>query len=138
MAYHRYFMNFFFILVISFFLIYPLAAKNSYLVNKDYIASHLTHKAPWADSHDASGHYLGCGMLYYALAYMMRAHVCVCLGSGGGFVPRLMRQAQRDLCLTDSTTILIDGNMGPYGRPKWLSSQSFFKKKFMRSAMRHP
>src|SRR5262245_47159520 len=67
------------------------------LINFDLIRRALMRDAPWAGSHGAEGDYLGMGLLYYALVYGMRAKVAVCLGSGGGFVPRLMRQAQRDL-----------------------------------------
>src|SRR5262245_38832527 len=67
------------------------------LVDSRVISELLTREAPWHESHGADGAYLGMGLLYYALTYSLRADVAVCLGSGGGFVPRLMRQAQRDL-----------------------------------------
>lgn len=54
--------------------------------------------------------YLGVGLLYYYLTYQTRANLCVCLGSGSGFVPKLMRQAQRDLG-GGGRTILIDANI---------------------------
>lgn len=113
-----------------FFLLTTPIAAQSELTNSFYIKEYLTKEAPWADSHGATEDYLGSGMLYYALAYMSRAHLCVCLGSGGGFVPRIMRQAQRDLRLPNARTILVDANIGPYGRPAWLSSNHFFRKKF--------
>lgn len=100
------------------------------LLNKKYIRNYLTHEAAWSDSHNAKNDYLGCGMLYFSLAYMKHAKVCVCLGSGGGFVPRMMKQAQRELGLTDAKTILIDGNTGPWGLPRWLDPHSFFLSHF--------
>ena len=80
------------------------------LVNKDFITSMLTVDDPWCSSHgaDNGSEDLGAGLLYYSLAYSIRARTCVCLGSGGGFVPRLMRQAQRDLDLEGGRTILVD------------------------------
>ncbi len=48
-------------------------------------------------------------------------------------MPRLMRQAQRDLGVADTArTILIDGNCAEagWGAPKWLSSDSFFRREF--------
>ena len=54
---------------------------------------------------------LGNGFLYYFLTYNAKAKVCVCVGSGGGFVPALMRQAQIDHMIENSKTILIDGNV---------------------------
>ncbi len=104
--------------------------KQLSLINPDYIEGFLTHEAKWANSHNAKKDYLGCGMLYYALAYMSKAHVCVCLGSGGGFVPRVMRQAQKDLNLDEAKTILVDANIGGYGTPVWLSPDHFFREEF--------
>ena len=84
------------------------------LIHKDFIRSTLTASDPWCQSHGAEENstFLGAGMLYYALCYAMQCKTCVCLGSGGGFVPRMMRQAQRDLGLPESRTILVDGT--PY------------------------
>jgi len=73
------------------------------------------------------------GLLYYSLVYMHRARVAVCLGSGGGFVPRVMRQAQRDLGMGDlSRTILVDANLpeAGWGSPHWLDKRSFFRTQF--------
>src|SRR5688572_17442209 len=92
------------------------------LLNTDYIKDVLNRDAPWAGSHGSDGErYLGGGLLYYALAYMSRARLCVCLGSAGGFVPRLMRQAQRDLGLEGARTILVDANIGltAASHPRW-------------------
>ena len=106
------------------------------LVNKAFITSTLTAKDPWCHSHGSGegSEDLGAGMLYYAIAYALRAQTCVCLGSGGGFVPRLMRQAQRDLNLKGSRTILVDGSPQVeaerkeiWGTPCWLPEDSFFR-----------
>ena len=69
-------------------------------------------------------------MLYYALVYALRAKICVCLGSGDGFVPRLLKQAQRDAGVEEARTLLIDGNLGRWGRPNWLPPDSFLKTAF--------
>jgi hypothetical protein len=101
----------------------------------DFIAEHLTGPDAWCATHGAqpgTGE-LGAGMLYYALAYVTRAQVCVCLGSGGGFVPRIMRQAQRDLGLAGSRTILVDadGDVADdrklWGRPTWSAEGSWHR-----------
>lgn len=49
---------------------------------------------------------------------------------GGGFVPRVMRQVQRDLNLSDARTVLVDANIGGHGTPAWLSPNHFFRRKF--------
>ena len=85
------------------------------LLNKDFITSMLTVDDPWCSSHgsDNGSDDLNAGLIYYALAYSARAKTCVCLGSGGGFVPRMMRQAQRDLNIEGSRTFLVDGAQHP-------------------------
>lgn len=113
--------------------------KEATLVNKEFIKSRLTADDPWCASHDArdGSDELGAGMLYYGLAYSLKSRICVCLGSGGGFVPRMMRQAQRDLKLDESRTILVDG--GPnvnearkeiWGSPYWLPEDSTFRRNY--------
>ena len=52
---------------------------------------------PYRWSHGATDLHLGDGLIIYSLIQYMRAKVCVCLGSGGGFVPRIMTQARHDL-----------------------------------------
>lgn len=109
------------------------------LIDKRFITSMLTVDDPWCDSHGAGdgAEDLGAGMLYYALAYSLHAKICVCLGSGGGFVPRLMRQAQRDLCIEGSRTILVDGALevreerrSIWGSPSWLPEDSTFRRNY--------
>lgn len=106
---------------------------NNALVNKNLISEVLTRDAPWEWSHGAGGDYLGMGLLYYSLVYTLKPKIAVCLGSGGGFVPRLMRQAQRDLGIAiDSRTILVDANKPEvgWGSPAWLAEDSFFRTQF--------
>jgi hypothetical protein len=103
---------------------------NNELLNRTLVADQLMREAPWSGSHGADGDHLGFGLLYYALVYALKARVAVCLGSGGGFVPRLMRQAQRDLGIAGSSrTILVDANKpdAGWGSPSWLSPVSFFR-----------
>ena len=109
------------------------------LLDKRFVVSHLTHKDPWCWSHGSAENSedLGAGILYYALAYSLKARTCVCLGSGGGFVPRLMRQAQRDLGLTDARTVLVDGageveaeERRIWGKPCWTEEDSTLRQKY--------
>jgi hypothetical protein len=60
-------------------------------------AREINGNCKWFESHGAGGSYLGAGMLYYSVPYSLEARRCVCLGSGGGFVPAMMAEAQRDL-----------------------------------------
>ena len=73
----------------------------------------------------------------------MRAKVCVCLGSGGGFIPRIMSQARMDLHdqkIFDGeklmewgnigTTILVDASNGVGGYTDWIEKDSFYRTHF--------
>jgi hypothetical protein len=106
------------------------------LMNHAFIASTVTADDTWCTSHGATpgSPDLGAGIIYYGLAYATKAKTCVCLGSGGGFVPRLMRQAQRDLEMVDGRTILVDGaphvaqdRKAIWGSPSWLEADSSFR-----------
>lgn len=103
------------------------------LLNEQAIGAIFKDEA-YSTSHSAnpSQGFLGAGLLYYALAYMWRAELCVCLGSGSGFVPRLMRQAQRDLGLQDTArTILIDADLPGWGDPDYHDApKGFFRTHF--------
>jgi len=109
------------------------------LLDKNFITTMLTVDDPWCSSHGAENgsEDLSAGMLYYSLAYSTRARTCVCLGSGGGYVPRLMRQAQRDLNLEGARTFLVDGapsvsqeRKKVWGSPYWLKEESTFRKNY--------
>jgi len=97
------------------------------LLNRETIESQLIQKDSWAETHgviDKLG-YLGTSVLYFALAYMLPAKNSVILGSGSGFVPRLVRQAQREVFdpefLSSSRCILIDAckNDKGFGDPDY-------------------
>ena len=102
------------------------------LLNAEFVEQYLTHDAAWHHGHGATGTFLGSGIAYYAVTYMLKARVAVCLGSGGGFVPRIIRQAQRELELEGSRTILVDANLpeAGWGSPQWLDDDSFFRTHF--------
>src|SRR5581483_11688505 len=90
---------------------------------------------PYAGGHGA-GRTVDGGVIYYGLACVLRAEVCVCLGSGGGFVPALMRQAQRDLRLDPADTYLVDailpeaGFGGPEIEGGWRDPDSLFAREY--------
>lgn len=103
------------------------SSQTTSLLNSSVINS-IAEKCAWKESHgaDDSGA-LGAGLFYYSIVHMKKAKLSVCLGSGGGFVPMMMKQAQRDLGLSNAKTVLVDGNMGGFGRPKWMSEDSHFR-----------
>jgi hypothetical protein len=73
----------------------------------------------------------------------MRAKTCVCLGSGGGFIPRLMTQARIDLHRQHifegnddlnwgdiGTTYVVDAMNGVGGQVDWFREESFFRRTY--------
>ena len=94
-------------------------------------------------THGATDLHLGDGILVYSFIQFIRAKVCVCIGSGGGFIPRLMTQARYDLWeqgifegskLNEwggtGTTIIIDANNGVGGFTDWAEEDSFLRFNF--------
>ena len=94
-------------------------------------------------THGATDKHLGDGMLIYTAIQYMRAKTCVCLGSGGGFIPRIITQARIDLHEQEifdgnqsmewgdsGTTILVDASNGVGGYTDWVDKNSYFRKTF--------
>lgn len=81
----------------------------------------IIEKSKWSESHGAEGGHLGMGTFYFGLPYALKASSIVCLGSGAGFVPKLMVEAQRLLIeegvLEQYNVTLIDADIGPWGLP---------------------
>jgi len=101
-------------------------------IDQDWVEK-LSEDDKFLPSHGAKDGFLGGGMLYYALAYMSRSSCSICLGSGGGFVPKIMRLAQYDLGIhCDSTTYLVDANMpeAGWGEPNYHDKETSFTKDF--------
>ena len=68
---------------------------NNTHIDKEGNEIHTPVKYRW--THGATDLHLGDGILVYSLIQFIRAKVCVCIGSGGGFIPRLMTQSRYDL-----------------------------------------
>lgn len=133
--------------------------KNT-LVNKEYIFNFLTNNTvqvleqngkiydkqipvAYRWTHGATDYHLGDGLLIYSIISYMRAKVCVCLGSGGGFIPRIMTQARFDLHETNifegekeynwgdiGATYLVDAANSIGGEVDYLNESSFFRSNF--------
>ena len=57
----------------------------------DEFGDQIQKSVPYRWSHGATDEHLGDGLIIYSLIQYMRAKVCVCLGSGGGFIPRIAK-----------------------------------------------
>ena len=71
------------------------------ITNQDYIRYSITSNGgepiPYLWSHGATSEHMGDGLMVYSIIQHMRAKNCVCIGSGAGFIPRIMTQARLDL-----------------------------------------
>jgi hypothetical protein len=80
---------------------------------------------------------LGSGIFYYAIPYFLKARVCVCLGSGGGYVPRIMTDATWELNEIEmypedkyGEVYVVDATNGVNGKVDWSEGDSFLREKF--------
>lgn len=75
--------------------------KDKTILNQEFIENNITtnngEDVPYLWTHGGTKFHMGDGMLIYSLIQHMRSKVCVCIGSGGGFIPRIMTQARIDL-----------------------------------------
>lgn len=83
----------------------------------------IIYSSQWSESHGSEGSHLGMGAIYFSLPYSLKASSIVCLGSGAGFVPKLMVEAQkqlmREFVIQQFNVNLVDANIGPWGLPTY-------------------
>ena len=107
----------------------------SSFLNYEHIERFITtndgEKVPYRWSHGATDMHVGDGMLIYSLIYFYKFKSLVCLGSGGGFIPRIMSQARYDLSQEgfyeevsmewgdNGSTYLVDACNGVNGEVYW-------------------
>ena len=89
------------------------------ILNTDYIKNNITNNidvpVPYRWTHGATDTHMGDGIVVYSLIQHMRAKNCVCIGSGGGYIPRIMTQARIDLYKQNIFTGNGDYNWGDIG-----------------------
>ena len=117
------------------------------ITNQPYIEKYITTNdgdlVPYLWTHGATKSHLGDGLIVYSLIQNMRAKVCVCIGSGGGFIPRIITQARIDLHNQQilegnpdynwgdiGVTYLVDACNGVGGPTDIEDETSFFRTKF--------
>jgi hypothetical protein len=75
--------------------------SNKTILNQEFIENYITtnngEQVPYLWTHGGTKFHMGDGLLVYSLIQQMRSKVCVCIGSGGGYIPRIMTQARIDL-----------------------------------------
>ena len=115
--------------------------------NQEFIKKNITtndgEPVPYRWTHGATDEHLGDGILVYSLIQHMRSKNCVCIGSGGGYIPRIMTQAKLDLHKQGifegndnlswgdiGATYLVDACNGVGGPNDLLDENSFFRYAF--------
>lgn len=127
------------------------------VVDKKFISEYITQNEVWIKdregndirsfqpvpyrwTHGATKYHMGDGLLIYSIIQMMRYKNLVCLGSGGGYIPRIMTQARLDLHDQSifegdnnyswgdiGVTYLVDAANGVGGNTDYLDEKSFFR-----------
>ena len=110
------------------------------ILNHKYIEQEITTNAGkefrYRWSHGATTKHLGDGMILYSMMYFFKPKLSVCLGSGGGYIPRIMWSCISDLRQEgydgkgESRVILVDAVNGVNGEPDWTDEDSFFRTNF--------
>ena len=115
--------------------------------NNDYIKKFITNNddtpVPYRWTHGATDLHIGDGIMVYSIIQHMKAKNCVCIGSGGGFIPRIMTQARIDLHKQNifegngdynwgdiGTTYVVDACNGVGGPNDLDDEDSFYRKNF--------
>jgi len=88
-------------------------------------------------THGANDSYIGSGIFSYAIPYFLKAKVNVCLGSGGGYVPRLMVDCVHELNETQmygeekfGEVYVVDATNSVNGEVDWSDNDSYLREKF--------
>ena len=117
------------------------------ITNQDYIRYSITsnggEQLSYLWTHGATTENMGDGLVVYSMIQHMRAKVCVCIGSGGGFIPRIMTQARIDLHKQGifegdgdynwgdiGVTYVVDACNGVGGPNDLENEESFYRKHF--------
>ena len=117
------------------------------ILNQSYIKEFITTNegkdVSYRWTHGATKEHLGDGLLVYSIVQHMRAKTCVVIGSGGGFIPRIITQARYDLYQQGifegnsdfnwgdiGSTYLVDACNGIGGTNDLEDEDSFFRQKF--------
>ena len=117
------------------------------ITNQQYIETYITtnggEKIPYLWTHGATTKHMGDGLIVYSLIQHMRYKDCVCIGTGGGYIPRIMTQARVDLYDQEiftgnptfswgdiGTTYVVDPCNGVGGDSDICNMEGFYQKTF--------
>jgi hypothetical protein len=117
------------------------------ITNEEYIRKNITNNndqpVPYRWTHGATDTHMGDGIVVYSIIQHMRAKACVCIGSGGGYIPRIITQARLDLHKQGvfegnsdlnwgdiGSTYVVDACNGVGGPNDLENEDSFYRKNF--------
>jgi hypothetical protein len=117
------------------------------ILNQEYIKKYITtdegKRTPFRASHGATDTHLGDGLMIYSIIQHMRYKECLCIGSGGGYIPKIMTQARFELHSQGifegdpaytwgdiGTTYVVDACNGVGGKCYISGVNSYFQKHF--------
>ena len=112
------------------------------ILNRGYIYDSITRNqdsgsVSYRWTHGANDTYMGSGIMYFSIPYLLKAQVCVCLGSGGGYVPRLMVDCVHELNETQmygegktGEVYVVDATNSVNGEVDWADKDSYLRGKF--------
>ena len=117
------------------------------ITNEEFIKKNITNNGdepvPYRWTHGATDLHMGDGIMVYSIIQHMRAKNCVCIGSGGGYIPRIMTQARIDLHKQNifegngdynwgdiGVTYIVDACNGIGGPNDLDDEESFYRKNF--------
>lgn len=117
------------------------------ITNNDFIKNFITNNGdnpvPYRWTHGATDFHMGDGIVVYSIIQYLRVKNCVCIGSGGGFIPRIMTQARIDLHKQGifegnpdynwgdiGSTYVVDACNGVGGPTDLENEDSFYRKNF--------
>jgi hypothetical protein len=124
-----------------------VAKLDEMISNQEYIKKFITtndgEPVPYRWTHGATDLHMGDGIMVYSIIQQMRAKQCVCIGSGGGFIPRIITQARIDLHKQGifegnsdlnwgdiGSTYVVDACNGIGGPNDLENEDSFYRKNF--------
>jgi hypothetical protein len=124
-----------------------MAKLDEMITNDEYIRKNITNNndqpVPYRWTHGATDTHMGDGIVVYSIVQHMRAKTCVCIGSGGGYIPRILTQARIDLHKQKifegngdynwgdiGSTYVVDACNGIGGPNDLDNEESFYRKNF--------
>jgi hypothetical protein len=124
-----------------------VAKLDEMISNQEYIKKFITtndgEPVPYRWTHGATDLHMGDGIMVYSVIQQIRAKQCVCIGSGGGFIPRIITQARIDLHKQNifegngdynwgdiGSTYVVDACNGIGGPNDLDNEDSFYRKNF--------